>query len=380
MSIAEWAWPATTGFVVALATSFLIVATRRWHGRFSIDNHPGPHKYHDAPAPRIGGIALLAGILAVAAASPPPVRGLLFAICIGSLAAFAAGLAEDVTNSIPPAWRLTATFLAAWCFCHLSGHAVTRVDVPLLDAFLALPQVSVAATVFLLAGFTHAVNIVDGFHGLVAGITIIMLCALGGLAHSAGDAELTLTAVAAAAVLMGFMLVNFPSGLVFLGDGGAYVAGFVTGSVAIMLAARNPDVSAWAIAVVVAYPALEALFSIARKSVWRGRSPFRPDEMHLHHMLHRRLASRFSGKPNHRRLANPLTGVILWGGPLMGLLFVVAFPHSGSWALLFLALQSALYLIVYRLLLPLSRSRADLKRTPEADAYRLGPHRHGRAD
>ena len=380
MSVAEWVWPAATGSAVAFATSLLIVATRRWHGRFSIDNRPGPQKCHDVPAPRIGGVALFAGLLAAAAVSSVPLHGLLFAIAMSGLAAFAAGLTEDITNRVRPVWRLAATFLAAGSFCHLSGYSVTRLDIPFLDAFLASPPISIAITAFLLAGFIHAVNIVDGFHGLVAGIAIIMLSALGVLAFSAGDGELALAAAVAAAVLLGFMLVNFPSGSVFLGDGGAYLAGLMTGGVAIMLAARNPEVSAWAVAVVLSYPALEALFSIARKSVRKGRSPFRPDEMHLHLMLYRCLAARLARMPEGRRLANPLTGVLLWGGPLTGLLFVAAFPLTGQWALLFLALQAALYLLVYRRLILSSRNRAAPEFSPEAGVYRLGNRQRGRAD
>ena len=399
MSFPEAVWPALTGLGVAFAASVLIVATKRWHGALSADTHPGPHKLHDAPTPRIGGIALFAGLLAAAAASPPAVSGLLLTLGIGGLAAFVVGLAEDATNRVPPALRLAATFLSAWSICILGGYTVTRADLPFIDGFLGLPLVSIALTTVLLAGLTHAVNIIDGCHGLAAGTAIIMLCALGVLSHAAGDAELVWTAATLAAVLSGFLLVNFPFGRVFLGDGGAYLTGLATGAVAVMLAARNPEVSVWVVAVVLAYPALETLVSIVRKSVRKGGSPFRPDELHLHLMLHRRLAVRRGREPERERAANPLTGALMWGGALTGLVFVAVFPHDAArWATLFLALQLALYLAAYGLLLPSPPGRAagasvrspvtprevpyrsEPSRVSEAGASGLGSPRSGHAD
>ena len=366
MNVPEAVAPAVAGLAVALATSVLIVATRRWHGEFGTDSRSGPHKYHDAPVPRVGGIAVYAGLLAAAAVAGPPVRELLGLLCAGSLAALAAGLAEDVTNRIPPVPRLAAAMLSALSFCLLSGYAVTRLDLPPADAFLALPPVSIAFTIVVLGGFAHAVNIIDGLHGLAAGTGIIMLCALGSLAHLAGDAALVWTAVASAAVLSGFLVVNFPSGRIFLGDGGAYLGGVMVGAVAVMLAARNPGVSAWMVAVVLAYPVLETLFSIARKAAHRGHSPFRPDGMHLHQMVYRRLAARY-GRGRGGGPANPLAGALMWGGALTGLVFVVAFPHTRESAVLFLALQSTLYVAVYRLLLSSNRGR-----TPDASLLPQG--------
>ena len=399
MSLPEAITPALTGLLVAFATSGLLVATKRWHGALSVDSHSGPQKYHDAPTPRVGGIALLAGFLAAAAAAPPPIRELLLTIGLGSLAALVAGLAEDVTNRVPPSLRLGATLLAAWSFCLLSGYTVTRADAPFLDALLALPVLSITVTTVLLAGFAHATNIIDGFHGLAAGTAIIMLGALGYLAHLVGDTELAWTAAMLAAVLSGFLLVNFPFGRIFLGDGGAYLTGLMIGTVAIMLVARNPEASVWVVAVILAYPALETVFSIFRKSVRKGHGPFRADEMHMHHLLYRRLAIRLRTNTGRRRAAaNPLTGALMWGWALTGCLFVAAFPHAGQQAILFLALQSALYLVAYSLLLASPRGhapddvpdpaflpfepqrRAWRGRATQAGTWRLGSHRGGHPD
>ena len=350
MNASDAAVPGLTGLAVSLAASVLIVATKRWHGRFSLDTHSGPQKFHDAPTPRIGGLALYAGLLAAAAAARPPVRDLLLAPAIGSAIAFAAGLAEDLTKKVSASLRLVATMLSGVVFCIVTGYAVTRLDFAVVDGFLALPLVSIAFTVFVLAGLANAFNIIDGFHGLASGTAIIMLCALATLAFLSGDPELAWAAVAAAAVLAGFLAVNFPFGYVFLGDGGAYLAGLMPGTLAIVLAARNPEVSVWAVAVVLAYPVLETVSSIVRKTARSGHGPGRPDERHLHHLVHRRLGTMLAGRPGSERMANPATSVILWGGAATGLLFVLVLPHTRGWALLAFALLAALYAVVYRLI------------------------------
>ena len=366
MSTSEFAGPVLTGFLVSLAASIAIAATKRWHGRFSFDTHSGPQKIHDTPTPRIGGLALFAGLLAAAAAARPALRELLLAPVIGSAIAFAAGLAEDLTKRVSATVRLLATMLSGVVFCIVTGYAVTRLDFALDfalgDGLMAFPLVSIAFTVFVMAGLTNAFNIIDGFHGLAAGTSIIMLCALASLAFLSGDPGLAWAAMAAVAVLAGFLAVNFPFGYVFLGDGGAYVAGLLPGTLGIALAVRNPEVSVWAVAVVLAYPVLETVFSIARKTIRSGHSPGRPDEMHLHHLVYRRLGRRLarttSGGPASERLANPTTSVVMWGGAATGLLFVLALPHARGWALLVLAALAALYATLYRLLASPDGSRA----------------------
>ena len=362
MSTSEFAGPALTGFLVSLAASILIAATKRWHGRFSFDTHSGPQKIHDTPTPRIGGLALYAGLLAAAASARPPLRELLLAPAIGSAIAFAAGLAEDLTKKVSATVRLLATMLSGVVFCIVTGYAVTRLDFALVDGLMALPLVSIAFTVFVMAGLTNAFNIIDGFHGLAAGTAIIMLCALAALAFLSGDPGLAWAAVVVAAVLAGFLAVNFPFGYVFLGDGGAYVAGLLPGTLGIALAARNPEISVWAVAVVLAYPVLETVFSITRKTIRSGHSPGRPDEMHLHHLVYRRLGGRLArttpGGPASERLANPTTSAVMWGGAATGLIFVLALPHTRGWALLALAALAALYATLYRLLASPDGSRA----------------------
>ncbi len=350
--MASWlVYPALAGFAAALIAGFAIVLTRRWHGAHTVDLRNEPQSVHDEPVPRIGGLAVYLGFLAAAyaaAAVRPEAREVFYALAAGGSIVFAAGLVEDLTNRFPKALRLAAGGLAALTFCLLAGYSVTRADLPFLDDAMALYPVSIVFTVFAITGLVNAINIIDGFNGLAAGSAILMLASFAVLALRAGDQVLALAAIAAIAVLAGFLVLNFPFAHVFLGDGGAYFTGLVLGALAVALTARNPGVSVWFVLVVLAYPILETLFSIARKAARNGSHPAHPDRLHLHLLLHARFTKRIMGRNGKKRLANPLTGVLLWTGPLTGLAAVLLLPPTREWALLVLALQTALYVTAYR--------------------------------
>ena len=49
--------------MVSFAVTVLLVLTQRWHGHLSLDGVHGIQKQHRTPTPRIGGIALVLGVL-----------------------------------------------------------------------------------------------------------------------------------------------------------------------------------------------------------------------------------------------------------------------------------------------------------------------------
>ena len=338
------AFSSSLGLAVTAVAGALIVLTRRWHGALSYDSMTGPHKFHETPTPRIGGLALYVGYWAAAGAAPPSLRELMAAV--GASAAFAllVGVIEDVVKGVPTAVRLAVTLLSGLVFCLATGYTITRLEMPLADQALTLPLVAIAFTAFAIAGLAHAINIIDGFHGLATGSGIIMLIAFAAVSLTAGDQDMASFCFIVAGVLLGFLLVNFPFGYIFLGDGGAYFLGFVIASVAVMVPMRNPDVSSWVSMVILAYPLLETAFSVVRK-IRGGNSPTHPDRLHLHMLIYRRLRKRLAG---NGRLANPATGALMWGGTMTGLIAGLLMPHDREWSLAVLALLLVLYSLAYR--------------------------------
>lgn len=71
-----------------------------------------------------------------------------------------------------------------------------------------------------------------------------------------GDRLLLITSVGMIGAIVGFLVWNYPRGLIFLGDGGAYFIGFMIGAVSVLMLARHPEVSAWFPLLLCIYPVL----------------------------------------------------------------------------------------------------------------------------
>lgn len=299
------------GLAVSLATGLLLVFTQHWHGRFSMDHTHGVQKFHAKPTPRIGGVAVAAGLVAIWATASGPLNTLLAPMLLASLPAFVAGLAEDVTKRVGVTARLLATMLSGVAAWWLTGVALNRLDIPLLDQVVALTPVAVAFTAFAVAGVANAVNIIDGFNGLSSGTVIILLGALASIAYTQGDPTLAMACLAVGAAVAGFWLVNFPLGKIFLGDGGAYLSGFCLGWLAVLLLMRHPNVSTWLVLLACAYPVTEVLYSVWRRR--RARLPSgAPDSLHLHSLIKTQVVLPHLPPHWHPRLRNAAVSPFMW--------------------------------------------------------------------
>lgn len=356
-------FPALIGGIVTFGASILIVITKRWHGVFTFDSFTGPQKFHKKNTPRIGGIAVFAGFWVAASMTASPIRELLFALGLSSATAFLAGLAEDLSSNISVTLRSFAMILSGLFFCLLTDYSVTRLEIPFIDTVMEFHYVSIAFTAIAIAGLANAINLIDGFHGLAAGSVIIMLTALAVVASFAGDHDLVMLAIVIASVLSGFLLVNFPFGYVFLGDGGAYFSGFLLAALAVMLPMRNPEISPWVSLLILSYPVLETAFSAIRKTIRQGYKLSQPDRVHLHILVYRRYARKIGKVMGSERFSNPLAGMLMWGGAMTSLIFVLLISYTREWSIFAISLQVVLYVLLYRrvTLLPLPHSLKRLK-------------------
>ena len=269
---------------ISLLVSLLLVFTQRWHGRFSLDHTVGVQKHHTQPTPRIGGVAIVASMVVAWSLSGPGVQALLGPMLLAGVPAFGAGLLEDITKKVGVAARLLATMVSGAAACWLTGLAVNRVDIWLLDDLLAYAPVAVIFTAFAVAGVANAINIIDGFNGLSTGTVLIILAALGAIAGLEGDTALAGTCALLGAAVAGFWVINFPMGKLFLGDGGAYFVGFALAWLSVLLPVRNAAVSPWVVLLACAYPIIEVLYSVWRRR--RHRQPAgAPDSLHLHSLV-----------------------------------------------------------------------------------------------
>lgn len=308
----------------------------------------GVQKLHSVPTPRIGGIAVavalgLGGVL---------LDGESFTFwwmwAVAALPSFVVGLAEDLTKKVGVRTRLAATLLSGLLFCMISGFGITQVDIPGADQILSVPLFSVLFTAFAIGGIANATNIIDGVNGLASGTGMIILAAFALVAWLEGDLAMVGVCLLGLGSLLGFFLLNFPHGRLFLGDAGAYVTGLLLAAVAVALPARNPALSPLIGLLALAYPVVETTISIHRRIVSDGSSPGQADRLHLHSLIFRSRARQLAQAMGRPQLRSALTSVVLWSLSLLSCTLMVAGRDNSGLILLGMALVATVYVTIYR--------------------------------
>jgi UDP-GlcNAc:undecaprenyl-phosphate GlcNAc-1-phosphate transferase len=235
-------------FVLSAA---LVPAAGRLARRFGVMDEPGPRKVHQAPTPRIGGIAVfaaftlvvLAGYFAAPVLSRVPwvqtylaspvamlqesfrVRGKLMAMLLGGAIVFLVGLLDDVLGRrFPVGAKFAGQVLAALVLV----RGGIRTEVFYFDAL------NVALTLVWVVGITNAFNLLDNMDGLSAGVAFMASLVLLLNAWLLGEFFISLVLVALMGGLLGFLVYNFHPASIFLGDCGSLFIGFTLASLTLL--------------------------------------------------------------------------------------------------------------------------------------------------
>ncbi|ALK98847.1 glycosyl transferase [Massilia sp. WF1] len=335
-------------FVASALLTLLVIKHSKLHGPALDNNFGGVQKVHLHDVARIGGLPIFLAVAISAGISvwrEPSLGYWLLALLVCSSIAFAGGIVEDYTGKVRPSRRLVLTMVAALFGYLVLDAKIARLDMPFMSWNLISPWVVLPLTILAVAGIANAVNIIDGFNGLASVVTIFMLVSLAYVAWQVGDMFVLVSALTVAGATAGFLIWNYPVGLIFLGDGGAYFIGFMLGELALLLVMRNPAVSTWYAALLLIYPAFETLFSAYRRMFVRGKSPAMPDGIHLHSLIFRRIVQWTVGRKEARALMkrNARTSPYLWLFSLTAVIPATVFWRNTG-ALIFFCL---LFIISY---------------------------------
>ena len=271
---------------------------------------PGDRKVHTVPTPDVGGIAMFAGVVVALALAWRMDRfsGLFegnsesVGVLLGAALILVVGVVDDVREISAPA-RVVAT-IATGMILVWFGVTMFYFRIPFLGVLqLSNDWVPIVTVVWLLA-MTQAVNLIDGLDGLAAGIV-----AIGSLAffiysrHLSGLGLLSepnigpLIAIITVGVCIGFLPFNFNGASIFMGDGGAYLLGFLVAvSTSVVGGRADPTTQAFSgqtyfflapIAIpliILGVPVFDVLFAIIRR-VSKRQGFATADKGHLHHRL-----------------------------------------------------------------------------------------------
>ncbi|BCN37394.1 glycosyl transferase [Alicycliphilus denitrificans] len=327
-----------------------------------------PQRFHYGDVPRLGGLAMLVGIalswglgrLTTAMGDSSSLRMDSWVLwwLLALMPAVVGGMVEDVTQRLAPRFRLLLSLLTAVLAVSMLGLQLPRLDLPWLDALLATaPWLGVGIALLAVTGLPHAFNIIDGYNGLAGMVAIIVCLALAHVALQVGDRGLAAVLVSTAAATGGFLVWNYPRGMLFAGDGGAYIWGGVIALASLSLVQRNPQVSPWFPMLLLIYPVWETVFSMYRKLV-RGVSPGVADALHFHQLIYRRIVRRVLHGDAARRMLkrNNRTSPYLWAFTLLTVVPAVLFwrytPVLIGFCLLFMVLYVMAYLAIIRFKVP----------------------------
>ncbi len=318
-----------------------------------------PQRFHVGEVPRLGGMALLAGVVAswllgiwqTHAGDPGSLRmGFwVFWWIVVLLPAALGGIAEDMTQRLTVRYRLLLTLVSGGLAAWLLELNVTRLGLPWLDTLLGqAPWLGVGIVLLAIAGLPHAFNIIDGYNGLAGMVALIVCLALAHVCLQVGDRALGALLVCLAAATGGFLVWNYPRGMLFAGDGGAYIWGVVIAVASLSLVQRNVDVSPWFPVLLLIYPIWETMFSIYRKLA-RGDSPGMADALHFHQLIYRRLVRGVFHDDEARRMLkrNNRTSPYLWAFFMLTVVPAVLFWRNTLVLMAFCGLFGVTYVTAY---------------------------------
>jgi len=340
-------------FLASLLAALLLIRSTAQHGHRSADvDLDGPQKFHARPVPRIGGVAVFVAILSgavLAQVTGEADSHFIWLLIASSLPTFAFGLAEDLTKSVSPRRRLFFTAVSAGLAIFLLDGVIHRTSIPGVDHLIAMSPFAIALTLLVVTGVSNAINIIDGFNGLASMCVLMMVASVAYVAFQVGDAFVVTAGLITIGAVLGFFVWNFPAGLIFLGDGGAYLIGFLLAELSVLLLVRNSGVSPMFPLLLCAYPIFETIFTMYRRKFVRGVPTAAPDGIHLHTLIHRRVMRLAVGINQERRQTarNSMTSPYLWVLCLMSVIPSVLWWDNTAALTGFLFLFMASYLLLY---------------------------------
>jgi UDP-GlcNAc:undecaprenyl-phosphate GlcNAc-1-phosphate transferase len=337
------------------ATALLIAALRRVAPRLGLLDLPGGRKRHEGAVPLVGGLAM--GAVFLACFSIFRVSGEVSLWFGAAVAIVLVGGVLDDHRELGSMPKFAFQILAAWVLAQFGASTLAHLGDLLSAERLSLGAAAIPFTVFAIVGVMNAVNMADGLDGLAGGLSLVAAAWFAAAAALAGDAPALWVASLLAGQLIAFLCFNAPfpgrpRALAFLGDAGSLFLGLALAWLAIRLSmAPSPALSPITAVWILGIPLADTVALMLRRLL-RGRSPFRPDTEHLHHLL---LARGF-GKP-------AVTALMLGASTAMGAIGLAA-KHADVADFVMFYAYGALWIAYYLLTSAASGSaRRDAQRT-----------------
>lgn len=354
------------GFLVAAAVAGLLTPlVARLAVRLGAVDRPRERGLSPRETPLLGGLAILAGVLAAGALFLPgddQTRAILGAAALITLI----GAIDDVWD-LPPVVKLLGQIAAALIVV-LSDVRVTVITLPFLGHIDFGDTLGGILTAIGLVGVMNIVNFSDGIDGLAAGVCTISAAAFAIIAFDLQREPAGVLAGLTAGAALGFLFWNFHPASVFMGDSGSNLLGLLLGCIAVQGTLKtNALIALVGPLVILAVPFLDGGFVVAKRLKYRRR-PWTADAEHFHHRLSR------IGFSQRRTVLYLYGWTFALAGLAVALRFIPYSDHHGhlnaGWtivviALGLLAVAASVYLVYVLEILKFARRRGDEMRAAD---------------
>ena len=347
--------------LVSAFVACVILATKSYHLKYTAKGHSGAARQsaHRTPTPRIGGIAIFSGFIAGTAMLPSDVAVYAVPLLLSCIAVFVGGLGEDIGRDVSPKTRLILSFISALCAIAIFRVWIGPLGSPYLNWITSTLFGATVFTVLISGGVAHATNLIDGLNGLAMGVCMLIAGGIAFLAYAVGDTVILNISILLMSSILGLFLFNFPFGKIFLGDAGAYTLGHVLIWLSILLVARNPEISPYAILLIFFWPIMDMLFAIFRRVV--NREPIgAPDRLHFHQLMMRGLGLIYFNR-TQRNVTNPLATVLVLPMTVVPIIAAQFLWHDIGQSAVALLFFGALFIVTYRSLFIVILQRASTR-------------------
>jgi UDP-GlcNAc:undecaprenyl-phosphate GlcNAc-1-phosphate transferase len=282
---------AAVAFALSLGLTPLMISLSK---KLKILDMPGARKAHSKPMPLMGGVAMyIATILAALFFILVFVDGLdmtlVIAFMIGITGVTAMGLIDDIMR-LSARRRLLILFILALIV--LVGCLQFYFPPTLMQSGLGIVLLVSLVVVVWIVAITNAINFADGLDGLASGLSLISVLGFAVIFYLQGRTQLALpTAFALCGAIAGFLPYNLNKARVFMGDAGSMFIGFMLGIFTIMSMSEE-SVQEFIVPVyLILVPIVDMCMAVLRRLIMK-KPVMKPDDMHFHHMLSRRLKSK----------------------------------------------------------------------------------------
>jgi len=273
-------------FIVFILSLFLTIAfipiVKSMAFRINLVDVPDERKVHVLPMPRSGGICMALGAI-VPVLLWVPMDNLVRAVHIGCFLIVVFGVLDDVKN-LKYIQKFFVQIVGALVVIFYGGVRIESLG-NLVPAGFVLPFfVSVLLTLVFIVGVTNAINLSDGLDGLAGGISMLSFVTIGFFAYQCGNMAIAIMSIAVVGAILGFLRYNTHPAVVFMGDAGSQMLGFLCVVFTLVLTQSNTPYSQVTPLFLIGFPILDTL-TVMVERISKGGSPFKADKNHFHHKL-----------------------------------------------------------------------------------------------